>query len=271
MDLNQAEDLSPARFFASSGAGDSQNQRSGEKKGRTMNLVTQFKHTTILIALTLAWFGFSPQSRAVCQDGCDTGGISISGKDAKMTIVPGAMHPFTGEDSDDPGPGTIFSNLASKYPKGVYWCCSGYNVMGPNSGAGEQWMAGAFTPDSDRTVTKIEVAAGWSEGTNGIVISLNNDNNGMPGQALKTWNVSDLPFFGTCCTLLKVSSQGIPVTGGQQYWVMLRTNNSELNTVDAWNVSDADQVDQATIASFSGNEWNVFQAAPGVAFAVKGN
>jgi hypothetical protein len=53
--------------------------------------------------------------------------------------------------------------------------------------------------------------------------------------------------------------------------MMLRTSESELNTVDAWNLSDADQVDLATIASFSGNEWNVFQAAPGVAFAVKGN
>ena len=188
-----------------------------------------------------------------------------------MTIVPRAMLPLTAENSDDPTLVTIFSNLASKYPKGVYWCCTGYNVMGPNSGVGEQWMAAAFTPDADGTVTKIEVSAGWSEGTNGIVISLNNDDNGMPGQALQTWNVSDLPFFGTCCTLLKVSSQGIPVTGGQQYWVMLKTNGRELNTVDAWNVSDADQIDQATIASFSSNEWHVFQAAPGVAFAVKGN
>jgi hypothetical protein len=165
-----------------------------------MNPLTQFKNTTILIALTLACFGFSPQARAVCPDGCDTSGISISGEHAKMTIVPGAMLPFTGEDSNDPGLVTIFSNLASKYPKGVYWCCAGYNVMGPNSGAGEQWMAAAFTPDADRTVTKIEVSAGWSEGTNGIVISLNNDNNGMPGQALETWNVSHLPFFGTCCS-----------------------------------------------------------------------
>jgi hypothetical protein len=82
-----------------------------------MNRLAQFKNTTILIALTLACSGFSPRARAVCQDGCDTSGISISGKDAKMMIVPGGMLPFTGEDSNEPDLVTIFSNLASKYPK----------------------------------------------------------------------------------------------------------------------------------------------------------
>lgn len=198
--------------------------------------------------------------------------ITVFGKHAQMTVVPQAILPFTPMRSNAPGLVTIYSNLASKYPKGDYWCCAGYNVMGPNSGAGEQWIAAAFTPDANHTVTKIQVGAGWSDGTNGIVVSLNKDNNGAPGKALKTWNVSDLPFFGTCCTVLEVSSRmGIPVGAGQQYWVMLSTSDSETDTVDAWNESDADQVDQATIASYSDNQWHVFQTAPGVAFAVKGS
>ena len=134
---------------------------------KPLSIVGENGHTTIIEALGLP-DGFNI-------DGLNPArGISISGQDAKMMIVPHATLPFTGENSDDQTLVTIFSNLASKYPKGVYWCCSGYNVMGPNSGAGEQWMAAAFTPDADRTVTKIEVGAGWSEGTNGIVISLNN-------------------------------------------------------------------------------------------------
>lgn len=199
-------------------------------------------------------------------------GILVNGAHAKKIVVPEPMHLFTPMPSDVPGQVTIFSNLASKYRKGEYWCCSGYNIMGPDSGNGEQWIAAAFTPDVDHTVTKIQVGAGWSDGTNGIVISLNKDDRGAPGKALKTWNLSGLPIFGTCCTVLEVSSRtGIPVSGGQQYWVMLSTSDSETDTVDGWNESDADQVDQATLASYSDNQWHVFQAAPGVAFAVKGS
>src|SRR5262245_12476924 len=47
----------------------------GEKKGRTMNLLTQSKNATILlvlIALMLGCFGLSPQLRADCREGCDT-------------------------------------------------------------------------------------------------------------------------------------------------------------------------------------------------------
>jgi len=111
------------------------------------------RHGLLLIACVGVVFALSPKTQAQLSSATDAGY-------AKMTIVPQAVLPFTGENSDDPDLVTIFSNLASKYPKGVYWCCSGYNVMGPNSGVGEQWMAAAFTPDADGTVTKIEVGAG---------------------------------------------------------------------------------------------------------------
>src|SRR5690348_10791690 len=75
-------------------------------------------------------------------------GIIFSGKHTKMTMLPQAILPFARENTADAGLVTIFSNLASKYPKGPYWCCSGYNVMGPGSDNGEQWIAAAFTPDS---------------------------------------------------------------------------------------------------------------------------
>jgi hypothetical protein len=200
-------------------------------------------------------------------------GTIVWGKQhARMTLVPEPIPAHTKTNLKDSGLVTIFNNLAAKYPKGEYWCCSGYNVMGPSQG--EQWMAAAFTPNADHTVTRIEVAAGYSQGkTNGVVLSLNSDNKGVPGKALKTWSASGLPIFGTCCTLVvKSDSSGIPVSAGKQYWVVLSTNSRELDTVDAWNVIDSDQVDSATVATYPGNsnKWEVFQTTPGLGFAVKG-
>ncbi|HWY54583.1 MAG TPA: choice-of-anchor R domain-containing protein [Terriglobales bacterium] len=199
-------------------------------------------------------------------------GTTIWGQHARMTIVTDPPPSFTTTNLNDSALVTIFSNLAAVYPKGEYWCCSGYNVMGPAQG--EQWMAAAFIPSANHTVTRIQVAVGFSQGkTNGVVVSLNRDNNGVPGNALKTWNASGLPRFGTCCGLVvKSDDSGIPVSAGTQYWVVLSTNNKESDTVDAWNVIDTNQVDAATIATFPGNNhsWNAFQSTPGLAFAVKG-
>jgi hypothetical protein len=201
-------------------------------------------------------------------------GVTVWGKHARMTIVTEpAPSSSTGTKLNDAGLVTIYSNLAAKYPKGEYWCCAGYNVMGPGQNLGEQWMAGAFTPAADHTVTRIEVAVGYSQqGTNGVVLSLNRDNNGVPGKALKTWNASGLPRFGDCCRLVVESdASGIPVSAGKQYWVVLSTNSKEKNTVDGWNFNDADQVDSATDASYSNNKWTVFSTTQAGAFAVKGS
>jgi hypothetical protein len=215
-------------------------------------------------------------------------GTTVRGKHAFMTVVTepprsivktNASTVTTTNDTKtnipDSAPVTIFSNLASEYPNGEYWCCTGYNIMGPSSGIGEQWMAAAFTPYANRNVTKITVAVGFSQGTtNGVVLGLRADNNGVPGKWLKGWTISGLPRFGTCCALVSGSdTSGIPVTGGQQYWVILKTDATQLDTVDGWNVTDTDQVYPRKIAVFPGahNAWYVFHATPGLAFSVEGN
>ena len=227
-----------------------------------------------LISTTLVLAGASAIAAAQNDRVLRGNGITVLGTHAKMTFViePGRSSPAKTKLNDS-GLVTIFSNLAAKYPKGEYWCCGGYNVMGPGQNLGEQWMAGAFTPRTNHTVTRLEIAVGWSQqGPNGVVVSLNLDNNGVPGKVLKKWNASGLPRFGDCCRLLVESDgAGIPVSGGKQYWVVLSTNSSEKDTVDGWNFNDTDQVDMVTDASFTGTKWTVFQTTQGVAFAVKGN
>jgi hypothetical protein len=228
----------------------------------------------LLCVSVLAFAASGPVATAADREGNVVNPITVQAPYAKMTLLPNApMQGIISQHDEAAGLITIFSSLASKYPKGVYWCCTGYNVMGSASGVGEQWMGGAFTPGADHTVTRIEVAVGYSgQGVNGVVISLNEDNGGIPGKALKKWNASGLPVFGTCCTVVvKTDKSGVPLSGGKQYWVVLTTNSNETETVDGWNVSDADQIDQAMTASYDGTTWHTFQVAPGLAFAVKGS
>jgi hypothetical protein len=233
---------------------------SGKEKQMFVNRL--LSSSLLMFGLTIA---VSAQNRSAY--------INVSGPHAKMTIASVPPQSFTRTEINDSSLITIFSNLAARYPKGAYWCCQGYNVMGSNSGLGEQWMGAAFTPKADRTVTKIAVAAGYSQqGPNGMVVSINDDNNGVPGQALQTWNVSGLPRFGDCCALVVVSdASGVPVSAGKQYWIVLSTNSNETDTVDGWNVNDTDQVDSEPLASYTSGKWTAFPSTPGVGFAVLGN
>jgi hypothetical protein len=244
--------------------------------------------TTVMLASACSIAG--AQNAPVVKGNVKANGTTVWGKHAAMTVVTESPRSIArtiaksitstnsnGTKTNTPDAGTvkIFSNLASEYPNGEFWCCTGYNIMGPSSGIGEQWMAAAFTPYANRNVTKITVAAGFSQGTvNGVVLGLKDDNNGIPGKWLKSWTISGLPRFGTCCALVTGSdTAGIPVTGGQQYWVILKTDATQLDTVDAWNVDDTDQVYPRKIAVFPGahNAWYVFRATPGLAFSVEGN
>jgi len=236
------------------------------------------------IMLACAWTIAAAQNAPAAKENAKGNGTIVRGKHAVMTVVTEPSRPIARANinindakTNIPASGLvrIFSNLASEYPNGEFWCCTGYNIMGPSSGIGEQWMAAAFTPYANRNVTKITVAVGFSQGTvNGVVLGLKDDNNGIPGKWLKSWTIYGLPRFGTCCALVTGSdTTGIPVTGGQQYWVILKTDATQLDTVDGWNVADTDQVYPRKIAVFPGahNAWYVFRATPGLAFSVEGN
>jgi hypothetical protein len=234
------------------------------------------------IMLATAWSIAGAQNASVVKGNVKPHGTTVWGKHAAMTVVTEQPRTITSTNTNgaktntpDSGLVKIFSNLASEYPNGEFWCCTGYNIMGPSSGVGEQWMAAAFTAHANHTVTKITVAVGYSQGTiNGAVLGLKDDNNGIPGKWLKSWTLSGLPTFGTCCALVAgLDTSGIPVTAGQQYWVVVKTNANQLDTVDAWNVDDTDQVHPRKLAVFPGahNAWYVFRATPGLAFSVEGS
>lgn len=128
---------------------------------------------------------------------------------------------------------TIYSNLG-KGDK-TYNAISGVGILGPN--AGQPWpqsVGTAFTPTQNHLVQAVQVGATYVQGTNGVIVSLNEDSDGVPGKQLAASSFTNLPVFGTCCTLLTGKGKaGIPVNANTQYWVVLQPIAND--TYCVWN------------------------------------
>ena len=117
-------------------------------------------------------------------------------------------------------------------------------------------VGNGFRPKADYLVTEVAVGATHYQNTNVLVVSLNQDNHGIPGKALQTWYFSNLPNIWTCCTLQTGKyARGIPVKKGKLYWVVLRPENKFQDTWDMW----ADNYAEKSGKYFSnniGSGWN---------------
>jgi len=147
----------------------------------------------------------------------------------------------TAENPGADGLVTIYSNLGTG--DSVYNAVAGSGVLGKDAGQPwPQWVASSFIPKKNHTVMKISVGLTYVQGTNAFIMSLNEDNGGLPGKRLHKWQFADVPTFGTCCALQtgKVKA-GIPVKKGKTYWVVLRTTN---DGTDSYGVSNNNIFDQ---------------------------
>jgi len=185
-------------------------------------------------------------------------------------------------DLNEPGgKGKIYDSIGKKYPKAIYNALSGNEISGTDNPLGipQFYEAAAFTAKKNQTARKIEIGIGHDSGTNAYTISLNSDAGGVPGSVLEQWNVSDVPIFGTCCDLVTVSdSNGIPLTGGSQYWIVVQPQASD--TFGYFLINGIDLVDQSLVAYYCVDDVNggcgsvnhQWFALPsyGIAFAVLG-
>jgi hypothetical protein len=227
------------------------------------------KALLILAALVLAGVtGFAAEKGEV-----------VTSRDGRMMFIPRRSQAFTRSAPSGAGLVTIFNNIGWAYPNGAYSCCDGFTVEGPAADP-MFWQAAAFKPKVNHTVTMIEVAVSLNGGADEVVLSLNNDANGVPGTAIKTWHLTGLPAAGTCCTIeARTSTAGIPVTGGTRYWIVLKPTSGS-DTQAMWNVNDTNQVNSMKTAFYcasqsgvcqNNRQWKVERRFPGPAFAVLGS
>src|SRR5579863_226823 len=192
--------------------------------------------------------------------------------------------PLPPNTTDDDGLIAIADSF-SEYAKSPYWAWSEASVNGPSySGQPEVWTAAPFTPRADGAATKLEVAAIWSYGPNGLVLSLDKDARGVPGSAIKAWKLTNLPQ-SLCCAVEAVEDKaGLRLRAGAKYWVVLSTDASEAGTSAGWALSELGQIHGATMAQYCSDDhggsctsyglkndaWTAFHSLYGVAFAVLG-
>jgi hypothetical protein len=133
-----------------------------------------------------------------------------------------------------PGLVKIYSNLGTG--KSVYNGKAGYGILGKDAGQmSPEKVACGFVPKADHIVTEIRVGASYFSGTNALVVSLNVNAKDHPGKALHTWYFTNLPKFGTCCTLqIAKYAKGIQVKKGTLYWVTLAPFAQHQDTYDIW-------------------------------------
>lgn len=165
---------------------------------------------------------------------------------------------------------TIFSNLGTG--NNVYNGAAGTGVLGKNvpNQPFPEWVANGFTPTANYTVTEVQVGVTWVEGENSVILSLNEDNGGIPGKVLYITQFTNLPTFGTCCTLqTAMLSPGVPVTKGTMYWVVLRTKSTNQGTWNVWN-NDFNGA-QGPFSNSTGHGWNKQSTQQLGGFGVFGN
>ena len=131
---------------------------------------------------------------------------------------------------------TIYSDLGTG--TNVYLPGIGWSVTGPLVAGGQVDSATPFTPKRNFNLVLIKAAILSVSGTNGVRLSLNRDNNGAPGTAIKTWNLVNLPAFPGCCKLdLARLRATVKVNKGVQYWLVASTSKTMQDSSDSWNMN----------------------------------
>lgn len=191
-------------------------------------------------------------------------------KDGLTTTLPHAIVQYVRPAPDDLMSSKIFNNIGYKYPKGLYFCCYGGTISGPNSQLGFQvWQAVAFTPGASTTVTKIRVGLGYFSGANSVNIGLYSDSGGVPGTSLYAKDVSGMPNGGSCCVTMTIKPN-IAVTAGTQYWVVVSTDSNSNTLFGFWPFNSTDEIDPVTTAYNEGSGWTSYSGVPAFNLTVYG-
>jgi hypothetical protein len=200
-------------------------------------------------------------------------GVIVS-DDGRMVKVLNGNGRYFAPPRRDKGLGVIFSNVAVKYPQGLYFCCSGATIAGPDSALGFQtWPALQFTPTTNAAIKEVDVPVQEIAGTVQVDFGIYTDEGGLPGKLLKKFKATGYGVTGTCCGLaVGKDRKGIPVVAGTPYWVAITTDTKSSDAFANWPFNSTDQLAHVPSAVNKGAGWQSNgDAFPAMSVAVYGN
>jgi hypothetical protein len=208
------------------------------------NRIRRCSFFTIITVIVLAL-----STQAIAQT-AKNGTVTINGG-RNMIFVKPPVYTISPPNTLPAGVIVIYSNLGKG--NDTYNAISGVGILGPDAGQMlPQSVGTAFTPTADHLVQAVQVGATYVQGTNGVIVSLNEDSNGVPGKQLAAKSFTNLPSFGSCCTLQTgMGKSGIPVKANTQYWIVLQPIAND--TYCVWN--DNYQGLQGRWANNTGQGW----------------
>ena len=172
------------------------------------------------MALGVLWFASPNASAQVSKVRASDGAMVSTTQPRASVLVPDANRGT--EEALPAGATVIYSSLGTGGT--AYNENTGWTEAGAVANDFPLAEAMAFTPDSDYILVRIDGAFQYVQGTNGMKLLLAEDNGGVPGQVFYIATFTNLPGFGTCCTvqtakLNPTKSSYISLKGGQQYWL----------------------------------------------------
>ena len=153
----------------------------------------------------------------------------------------------------------VWSNLATKYKNGLYFCCYGSTISGPSSSLGAAYgTAVQFTSPSSTSVTQLVSDVGYfGPSVNSFELVLYADSNNSPGAVLASGDTTANGAFGDCCALTVATISSTKLNQGTNYWIgVLGTGTGE----GAAGFETIDQVDSfyRAYTSNGGSSWSVY-------------
>jgi hypothetical protein len=158
---------------------------------------------------------------------------------------------------------TIFDNIG---PGNTYDPGAGWAVAGPASPPGVFITAAEFAPNTNESLTQIELGLNWETGLNAAQVSIWTENSGLPGTELAAWTVTNQPITNTNHILTSIDGiTGVTLTGGITYFLEL---SAGADTLDQWGETSTGDIGR--VVYFDTGQWRIADDGAVPAFAVFG-